>query len=135
MLKCAVSPEKFSANSAKLFLNIPSEKHQHIRKNVNGLGENRLSAVLCVRAGLFDAEEDLIVVRELAHTAVFVGRDDGDGPLPLVAAGPGALEGVAVRIDIDGFDQTPLALGFWGLIHRGKLTFLRQGVPDAPCQG
>ena len=135
MLKCAVSPEKFSANSAKLFLNIPSEKHQHLRKNVNGLGENRLSAVLCVRAGLFDAEEDLIVVRELAHTAVFVGRDDGDGPLPLVAAGPGALEGVAVRIDIDGFDQTPLALGFWGLIHRGKLTFCGRGFRTPPARG
>lgn len=75
------------------------------------------------------------MVEELAHGATFVGGNDGDGALPLVAVDPGALEGVAVRIDIDGFDQTPLALGFWGLIHRGKLTFLRQGVPAPPARG
>ena len=135
MLKCAVWAIKFNAVFAPSFCNTFPNNHQHLRKNVNGLGENRLSVVLCVRAGLFDAEEDLIVVRELAHTAVFVGRDDGDGALPLVAAGPGALEGVAVRIDIDGFDQTPLALGFWGLIHRGKLTFCGRGFRTPPARG
>ena len=43
------------------------------------------------------------MVGELAHGATFVGGDDGDGALPLVAVDPGALEGVAVRIDVDGF--------------------------------